>query len=359
MKVLLLELQDFRSYERARLEPAAGVNLLVGANGLGKTNLLEALVTVATGRSPRSRKIDVLVRRGAERARLRAVYEDAAGVEHELVVLLERGGGRKLRLDGKPARKLSELLGRLPVVQLFPEDLATATGSPGLRRTWLDALASACVPGYVKLRLEFERVLRQRNAVLKARRSQRELDSHTPPFLDRAARVHAARAKTVVGLRRHLEEVRPLFETEAPGIDYWAAGLEPRAIRERLAGRLDATGAAERRLLATQVGPHRDDLRMRIGGEPVDEVASRGQLRTFFLELRLAEAGLVQEARGTAPVLVLDDALSDMDEGRRRRTLGHLTSRGQVLLSVPEPPGPPPPGGATFSVASGTPEMVV
>jgi DNA replication and repair protein RecF len=338
VRFLAVQLENFRNYEAARLEPGEGLNLLVGPNAAGKTNLLEALAVLASGRSPRLKGAEVLVRRGAAVAHLRARVEGSPGEAHRVEVGLGRDGKRRIKLDGKPTRRLSELAGRLPLVQLFPEDLRMPAGSPSRRRAWLDALAALLVPGFVATRKAEERALRQRNAALKARRPAREIRALDGPFLGRAVEVLAARARAIEDLRRALGALPPSLESERLEVDYWAAGKTPGLLRTRLEERLVATAPDERRLLATQIGPHRDDCKIRIGGLPVSGNASRGQLRTLMLRLKLAEAEAVREVRRERPVLLLDDALSDMDTPRRRRTLGNLAQVGQVFLSVPEVP---------------------
>lgn len=338
MRFLAVHLENFRNYRAARLEPGEGLNLLVGPNASGKTNLLEALAVLASGRSPRLKTAEMMVRRGAEAAYLAGRLEGSPGEALRVEVGLSCSGKRRIKLDSKPTRRLSELAGRFPLVQLFPEDLALPAGAPTRRRAWLDALAALLVPGFVAIRKAEERALRQRNAALKARRPARELHALDAPFLGRAVQVLAARARAIEDLRRALEALPPPPEGERLEVDYWAAGKSPELLRTRLEERLVATGPNERRLLATQVGPHRDDCKIRIGGLPVLGNASRGQLRTLMLRLKLAEAEAVRDVRRERPVLLLDDALSDMDASRQGRTLATLAEVGQVFLSAPEVP---------------------
>lgn len=355
MRFLKLHARSFRNYREARLEPGPGLNLLVGENASGKTNLLEALAVVGSGRSPRLRGAELLVQRGAQTATLEAAYQDARGDTHKVSVGLDRSGRRRIHLDAKPTRRLSELLGRLPVVQLFPEDLAMPVGPPGLRRAFLDMVAAALVPGFLAVRQAEERALRQRNAALKAHRPSRELAALDPPFLDRAAEVLEARARGLAAVREAIEQLPRLYADEALELDYWALGRDRAMLRVTLEERLRATAPEERRLRVTRVGPHRDDFRIRLGGLPVPGNASRGQLRSLMLRLKLAEARAVEAARGHPPVLLLDDALSDMDATRRERTLEHLTaSPGQVFLTVPEAPPGGDPAARRFRVRHGT-----
>lgn len=354
-----VELREFRTYPGTRLAPAPGLNLVTGANAAGKTNLLEALALLATGRSPRVGELAGTVRIGAPAAGLEARLADDRGGEHRVRVRLEAGGERRVALDGKPVTRLSQLAGLFPLVQLFPEDLGLPTGPPAGRRAYLDLLASLVVPGYLKLRQEEERAVRQRNAALKQGRPARELAALAVPFLDRAAEVHGLRAKALGLFRTALAGLPAVLGREQPGLEYWAEGHPTPALRARLAERLEATRDEERRLKATQVGPHRDDFRIRLADQPVaGGHASRGQLRTLLLRMKLAEAALLRQVRSEAPVLLLDDALSDMDPSRREATLEVLREGVQTFLSVPDRPGDPGARGAVFRVASGAAEMV-
>lgn len=354
MRFLRVRLRDFRNYREALLAPGPGLNLLVGPNASGKTNLLEALAVLGAGRSPRLKGAEQLVRRGAEVATLEARTEDEEGGESRVHVGLEVGGKRRIQLDGKPTRRLSELLVRSPMVQLFPDDLRMPGGSPSLRRAYLDQLACQLVPGFLASRKAEERALRQRNAALKARRPTREVAALDAPFLDRAAEVLEGRARALGGLRCALGELPNLFSGEPVGCEYWALGRDREQLRGKLAERLRATAPEERRYLSTQVGPHRDDFRILVAGLPVQGNVSRGQLRSLMLRLKLAETEALSRGRGRCPVLLLDDALSDMDSRRRRATLEHLGGVGQVFLSVPEL-GPDQPGDpCRFEVSGGT-----
>ncbi len=359
MRLQRLRIQDFRNYRQLELSPGEGLNLLSGPNAAGKTNLLEAVAMLATGRSPRHREPRHLIRSEAFSFHLAGEWHEALGSVRRLEVAMDASGRRRIRIDGNETRRRIDLVGLVPLVELFPEDLQLASGPPAGRRVYLDRLAAGAIPGYVPLRQEFERILRQRNAALRASRPDRELRALDEPFLDRATRVHAARAEAV----RRLSEAMQAGGAERgedPVLEYWASDLGPERIRARLEERLAATRGAERRLGSTQVGPQRDDFRLRLGGQPGVAHASRGQLRSLLLQLKLGEADSLLRATREPPVILLDDALSDMDPGRRRHTLERLSGRGQVFLSYPEalvlPPGS---CNRTFRIASGGAEVVV
>lgn len=335
MELQRLEGKGFRNLEPFALQFSSGLHLILGANAAGKTNLLEAMAVLLRGRSPRIRDTPDLIHHQREFTHLKGKLE-VQGISHALTLGLEKSGTRKLSLDQKPTRRLSELVEKFPLVTLFPEDLEIPKGSPSGRRAYLDRLAAQVVPGYLALRSRFEKVLRQRNAALKSRRPEREIRAYDPGFLREAVAIFQARNQVLQGLLACLAHLPEARSGESLEIEYWVRGREPEAIRRSLEHRLLATASDERRLKATQAGPQRDDFRISLSGVAVGPHASRGQLRSLMLRLALAEAQLVEEHRRVAPILLLDDALSDMDRARRNQTLSHLIGRCQVFLTAPE-----------------------
>src|SRR3954468_23622611 len=349
MHVRHLSLTDFRSYEAAELELTPGVTALVGPNGQGKTNLVEALGYLAGLGSHRVATDAPLVRAGAERAIVRAVVvRDARDTKVE--VEISPGKSNRARLGGAPVPRAREILGTLRSVLFAPEDLALVKGDPGERRRFLDDLLVARAPRFAGVRGDYERVLKQRSALLKSagaaiRRGSgdvRTLDVWDSHLATTGAELLAARLRLVADLGPH---VARSYEAVSQGQGDAALAYRstlgedllvevagaPGGGRELLQARLlEATG----RLRATElergvclVGPHRDDLVLSLGPFPAKGYASYGESWSFALALRLAAYELLRHEGGGDPVLVLDDVFAELDAGRRDR-LGGLGGGG-------------------------------
>lgn len=372
MHVTRLSLADFRSYARAEVELGPGVSSFIGPNGQGKTNLVEAVGYLATLGSHRVSSDAPLVRLGAERAVVRAAVVE--GERRQLVeVELNPGRANRARLNrGSPVRP-REVLGVLRTVQFAPEDLGLVKGDPSERRRFLDELVTARVPRLAGVRADYERVLRQRNSLLKSaamarRHGGRAGDLSTLDVWDQ----HLARAGAELLAQRLalVEALRPLADKAyeqvaagggAVGLAYqWSLPAEEvpaRGSREELCGvLLAALGQAREREIErglTLVGPHRDDLVLRLGELPARGYASHGEAWSLALALRLASFGLLKE-EGPEPVLVLDDVFAELD-GRRRERLAELVAAGEQVL-VTAAVGEDVPGvlaGVRFAVAGG------
>ncbi|MFZ5871708.1 MAG: DNA replication/repair protein RecF [Actinomycetota bacterium] len=361
MHVTHLSLTDFRSYPTAEVALGPGVTAIVGPNGQGKTNLVEAIGYVATLGSHRVATDAPLVRSGAERAVVRAAV-DRAGRSTLVELEIVPGRANRARLNRAPVPRPREVLGALRTVLFAPEDLALVKGDPDGRRRFLDDLLVALAPRLAGVRADYDRVLRQRNALLKsagatraARRTAADLptldvwDSH---LATAGAELLAARLHLVRRLEPHVAaayrqvsdgqgEARIAYRWSLPG-DV-PDDVPP---RERLAAALLAA-LVERRPAEVErgvslVGPHRDDLLLTLGDLPAKGYASHGESWSYALALRLASWYLLrgeQDATGAAdpqtePVLVLDDVFAELDAGRRRRLAELVRSAEQVLVTA-------------------------
>lgn len=342
-----LWLTDFRSYESAELALAPGLTAVLGDNGRGKSNLLEAVAWLATLESFRGAPTEALVRVGAERAVLRAegsVERDQPGsagstaratlVEAEIV-----SSGRNRVLVGKQRlARTRDLLGVLRVSVFTPEDLELVKGGPSGRRRYLDDTLVALHPRYDAVRTEVDKVLRQRGALLK-QVAGRSLDESAALTLDVWDAKLAESGEELARLRWALcERLAPLLVGAYEAV---AVGAEARAVvglrYERswsgpLAGALAAGRRDDLRRAANLVGPHRDELTLLVGGLPARTHASQGEQRSLALALRLAAHRVVGETTGTSPVLLLDDVFSELDPRRSDALLAALPA-GQALLT--------------------------
>ncbi|SIN27721.1 DNA replication/repair protein RecF [Micromonospora cremea] len=350
MYVHRLELVDFRSYERVAVDLQPGANVLIGANGVGKTNLVEALGYVATLDSHRVATDAPLVRMGATSAVIRcAVVHDG----RELLVELEivPGKANRARLGRSPARRARDVLGALRLVLFAPEDLELVRGDPAERRRYLDDLLVNRQPRYAGVRADYERVVKQRNALLRTAYLARKTggsrggdlgtlavwDTH---LAQHGAELLAGRLELVAALTPHVSKA---YDAVAAGRG--AAGIayrpsielaEPTTDRGELAAALTAALAASRSAEiergTTLVGPHRDELALTLGPLPAKGYASHGESWSFALALRLAGYDLLR-ADGIEPVLVLDDVFAELDTGRRERLAELVGGASQLLVT--------------------------
>jgi DNA replication and repair protein RecF len=342
VQVRTLWLTDFRSYTSAQLDLGPGLTALVGANGEGKTNLLEALAWLATLSSFRGAPTDALVRRGAPFAVIRALAE-REGRELLIEAQLQTNGRNRVLVNRQPLRRARDLLGSLRVSVFTPDDLAIVKDGPGERRRFLDDALVSLHPRNDGLRTEVDKVLRQRNALLK--QTGGRLDESTAFTLDVWDEKLASAGAALVAARIDLlDRMRPVLAATYDalarrpariGAGYEAAWLAPdaadvtRALADALVG---ARGDDVRRGVST-VGPHRDDVALAIGDGPARMQASQGEQRTLALAMRLAVHHVVTAAAGSPPVLLLDDVFSELDPDRASALLGNLPP-GQTLLTT-------------------------
>jgi DNA replication and repair protein RecF len=341
-----LALTDFRSYAVADMRLEQGVTTFTGANGQGKTNLVEAACYVATFASHRVAADGPLIRRGAERAILRA---QVSGGGHDRLVEIEINPGRanRVRLNRAPVRP-REAAGVLRSVLFAPEDLAMVKGDPDQRRRYLDDLLVATRPRYAGVRADYERVLRQRSALLKSARARG--GGWVPPGLEVwDDQLVAAGAELTAGRLELVEAIRPLAAaaysavsgaSRDSGMRYrqsFRPDEDPEADRDKLAHALRGAVADHRRAELDRavclVGPHRDELELSIGGLPARGYASHGESWSMALALRLAAFEILR-ADGEDPVLILDDVFAELDAGRRDRLAGLVAGAEQVLITA-------------------------
>jgi DNA replication and repair protein RecF len=347
-----LELVDFRSYERVAVDFEPGVSVLVGPNGVGKTNLAEALGYVATLASRRVATDTPLVRTGATSAVIRCeIVHDG----RELLVELEIVPGRanRARLGHAPARRARDVLGALRLVLFAPEDIELVRGDPAERRRYLDDLLVARLPRYAGVRADYDRVVRQRNALLRTAYLARKvggdradlstLDVWDTHLARHGAELLAGRLELVAALAPHVAKAYDAVSAGhgAAAVGYRSAlgdGLAPdrSVLFDALAQALAAARPSEAERGVTLVGPHRDDLTLSLGALPVKGYASHGESWSCALALRLAAYDLLR-TDGVEPVLVLDDVFAELDAGRRDRLADLVGGAGQLLVTCAVP----------------------
>ena len=322
------QLTNYRSYETCVLAPCEGVNVLLGDNGQGKTNVLEALYLACTGRSHRTRQDRELIRWGADFADVKVEAERRDG-SHDVEIILPALGRRRLKIAGQEVSRSGELMGHVTGVLFSPEDLRTVKDGPAERRRFVDMALSQIKPAYYYGLQRYARVLRQRNEVLKLAQAQpgvlSTLDSWDEQLaaagaeLMRQRREYVARLSKLAGeTHREISDGREQLEIRyVPSV---SMGDDAQAILEALFGAREN----DLRRMTTSVGPHRDDVLLTIAGRDVRAYGSQGQQRTAALAMRLSELDVMREAMGEWPMLMLDDVMSELDPCRRRQLIGRL-----------------------------------
>ena len=336
MPVRRVSIVDFRNLVKVDLELGNGWTAVVGNNAQGKTNLMEALAWLASASSFRGVPTEALVRMGAERAILRAEVENG-GRTTLLEVELAVSGRNRMQVNRNPVTRVRDLLGYFVATVFGPDDLLVLVkGGPVGRRRYLDDLLVAMHPRHRGLITDLERILRQRNALLRQAggRMTREIASTLDVWDDKLAGVGdelgRARRDLVVLLRPEIADILDALGdgTRAATLDYESDWLDA-----GLGSALAATRPDDIRRGVTTVGPHRDDLGIRLGGLPSRTHASQGEQRSLALALRLGGHRILGEHLGVDPVIILDDVFSELDEGRAGRLVGLLPST-QVLVTA-------------------------
>jgi DNA replication and repair protein RecF len=345
-----LGLRDFRSWAQADLELEPGRTVFVGPNGFGKTNLIEALWYSSTLGSHRVGTDAPLIRAGNTRAVISTIVVNEG---RECAIDLEIAAGRanKARLNRSPVRSTREVVGVLRAVLFAPEDLALVRGDPAARRRYLDDLATVRRPAIASVRADYDKVLRQRTALLKSlsgarRRGDRgaldTLDVWDSRLAQHGAQLMAARIDLVNQLAPEVEKVYQLLApgSRAASIGYRASvdglgaeSVDGEFLEAALLVALSARRDAELERGMCLVGPHRDDLELRLGDQPAKGFASHGESWSFVIALRLAAYELLR-VDGSEPVLLLDDVFAELDAARRRALASVAEAAEQVLITA-------------------------
>ena len=369
MYLARLALTDFRCYPEAEVTLTSGVTIFTGPNGAGKTNLIEAAGYVATFSSHRVASDTAMIRSGADRAILRAVIQSQA---RQSLVEIEINAARvnRVRLNKVPLPRPREALGTLRCVLFAPEDLVVVKGDPEQRRRYLDDLLVALRPRYAAIRSDYERVVKQRTALLKSARAAGRggppgMEIWDDQLVERGAELTAARLRLAGALRPLVTSAYADVSADPRGASIaYRQGSErsgqidpdadPAKLAQTMREWLERLRRAELERAVCLVGPHRDELELRIGDLPARGYASHGESWSLALALRLAAFGLLR-AEGEDPVLMLDDVFAELDAGRRDR-LAELTSGAeQVLITAAVAADIPARlAGAGYTVAAGT-----
>lgn len=334
-----LHLRSFRNYSEQQVDFTAQKTILVGNNAQGKSNLLEAVELLATLKSHRATRDRELVLDGSTFGKIEATVERLYGTS-ELGLVLRKQGKRTVELNQETLRRQVDFLGVLNAVQFSSLDLDLVRGAPEARRNWLDGLVIQLEPIYAHILQEYEQILRQRNALLKAIVQREQQPSSTKSPIDTkqlqlwdeqlaaaASRVTRRRARVLARLTPIAQKWHHLISgtTEILEINYapnvnWTED-EPNKVQQAFLTKLEQRRIAEQNQGKTVVGPHRDEIELTINQTPARYYGSQGQQRTLVLALKLAELKLIEEVIGETPLLLLDDVLAELDPNRQNQLL--------------------------------------
>ncbi len=333
-----VRLLEFRNYERLTLAPSPKLNVLIGENAAGKTNVLEALFLCALGRSHRTRHDGELIRYGKNNASVSLELKKRSG-SHSICCRLDSELGKELKADGKPLSRSGELLGLLHVVMFSPEDLKLIKQGPSERRRYIDMGLSQLKPSYYYCLQQYNQGLRQRNALLKTGRAHKDTLAPWDEQLSRlGGRISCLRQEFIKAHSKEAEKLHKslsggretLYVKYLPSIKEHGADYEA-ALKEAFALNLERDKA----IGSTSAGPHRDDVLLELDGRDVRAFGSQGQQRTAALSLKLSELALIKSLTKDTPVLLLDDVLSELDCFRQQQLI-ELLKDTQVFLTATE-----------------------
>ena len=329
-----LDITNFKNIERARLEFSPKVNALLGDNGMGKSNLLDAVHLLSFTKSFTGAQDQMLIRSGEDFAIVRGTYS-RMDAEEDILAGLQRGRRKSFKRGGKEYGRISAHIGLLPLVMVSPADMELINGSGEERRRFMDMVISQTDPRYLDAAMRYTRILEQRNRLLRDGAADHALFEAIDFQLDAAA--------PYISARRHewTAELRDIFSLyykaisgsdEEPGLTLVShTGPGCPALADLLRERFSRDSAVRH----TTAGPHRDDLEMTLDGMPVRRTASQGQCKTFTIALRLAQYGFLRRACGMSPLLLLDDIFDKLDAGRVGRIISTVGADtfGQIFIT--------------------------
>jgi DNA replication and repair protein RecF len=339
MRLCSVAVADFRNISSVTIEPGHHFNLLYGRNGQGKTNLLEAIYLLGSPRSFRTSRLPELVKHGEQQAQIRGCVA-SGGIENELRLVIEPGG-RKVEIDGKAVHKASELHGKLNAVVFSPDDTGMVKTGPESRRRYLDRAVYIGDIGYLHCWHAYQRVLKQRNHLLK-NADKSGLDIWTEKLAESGAEVIERRLRFVTVLDGKLQKYYATISggNETSRLSYQPEGVassERGSIRDQLLELFQRHQRSDERYGTTTAGPHRDDLMFVLDERPLKAFGSQGQQKSFVLALKMAEMDNLNDTFGEAPLLLLDDMSSELDACRNHNLMEFLTTRKiQVFITTTE-----------------------
>lgn len=336
MKITKLCLNYFRNYTNTTVEFDDGVNFVVGKNAQGKTNLLESLYLMSVGKSPKNSKEKQLIKFEQDKAKIEVDFKTNAG-NKTITMFLDKANKKAIKINSLNILKLTELVGILSVVYFSPDEMKLIKEVPEDRRNFLDVSISQFDKPYLYNLLRYDKVLKQRNAILKSLNSNQtkieQLKLFTPQLIDIAEKIIEKRIEFIEKLKFFAKNIHKLITIdESLDILYSYQKQENLTIKQDLQNQFDKALNKELELGYTCVGPHRDDMIFKINNLDCRQFASQGQQRTVALVVKLSLMEVIKQEIGEYPVLLLDDVLSELDDDRQNRLL-NLTKEYQTLIT--------------------------
>lgn len=340
LTVTRISVRDFRNYIEFELEVDPVLTVLTGPNAVGKTNLIEAVELLTEANSFRRPSWAETIRQGSDQARL-SLQAEGEGRHLDIELDVTAQGRRIYRVNGKTRRSVTQVAGIIPCVVFTPDDLRMVKDSAERRRAALDSLGSQLSPTYARLKTEYDRVLRQRNKLLRDEEGPLLLEPWTERLIDTGARLVTHRRRLFERVNDALVEIyskltdggsiraRYLASWERDGLA--SSSSEP---GELMSEHLAAHEKAEKARHTTLTGPHRDDIAFEIEGRDARAYGSQGQQRTVALAWKLAEVDVVTGVSSQRPVLLLDDVMSELDERRRHSLAALVGSSAQTIVTT-------------------------
>ena len=329
MYIETLDLKNFRNYETLSLTFDPGTNVFYGDNAQGKTNILESVNVCGTSKSYRSSKDSEMIRFGEDEAHIR-MHLQKGGVQRRIDMHLRKNKSKGVAIDGIPIRKAAELLSLVHLVFFSPEDLNIIKRGPGGRRRFLDALLSQMDPFYLHQLSAYQKILLQRNKLLKDLPGNRSLEATLDVWDEQLISYGCYLINSRSRMIQELEMiVRERHSALTNGREQISLQYEPNAEETAFRTKLRDSREKDRKFRQTTTGPHRDDFKVIVGGIDLRHYGSQGQQRSAALSLKLAEISLIEQKIHEKPILLLDDVLSELDSRRQSdllKTIGSVHS---------------------------------
>ena len=337
MHINEIELKDFRNYKDIKISFSRDMNIFIGENAQGKTNLLEGIYFNSLARSFKSYRDRDVIRFGEEFCRIKTgIFYDED--DHDIEIVISKDGSKAVKVDGKRIRKASELLNRINIIIFSPEDLRIVKDEPAVRRSFIDRELCQIRPGYMNEISNYRRALQQRNAYLKE-------DVVEDSVLDLWDESLVSSGSKVIRMRREFIEKLQTISADIHGrisggreelvIEYDTDVDSPGKEEEVFRNLLIRERGKDRQYRVTGKGPHRDDIKIYAEGRELKKFGSQGQQRTAALALKLSEIRIVEEECGEKPVLLLDDVLSELDKERQKYLINNL-GESQMFITTTE-----------------------